>query len=512
MTKSEIVKKVISELTRENIEITPENYKKRYCQIAKEYNVYSEDCEELKKYSTKLSPYLQDELKKRNVKSINDFILFITSNLNRLSAGDTNKQNLIMITLVKRLLQTITFLHDKEASKLANISLDRIEYLADLNSFEIVKDKWFDFMTSYDDSYLEKLKANCNISSTNLEDIVNEILECMKKSDDVEFLKNISTLIVGALTPSIANGVDDELAALSYDLKTNPAMIQSTEILQKVKTLIKKRVKLDKDEVNSRVKSLNDILDNLSSKLIPMMEKSSVREEKIARIKEELKQDSRNINFEELKHKLENITASLEIESVSLSSKLQKESHLITNLQKRMHKLEVALGKAKKESKIDFLTKLLTRKELDSELSITESGFLRYNIGYSVVFFDLDNFKMINDTFGHEAGDVILKELGKILNQNRREVDIVGRYGGEEFLAVLPKTDLKGAMIFAQNIRETVQNHEFIYKGERIFVTISGGVASRDDTSSKEETVTNADSMLYNAKNLGRNRIAPDIA
>ena len=512
MKKSEIVKRVISELTKENIEITPENYKKRYCKIAKENGVYSEDCEELEKYTTKLSPYLQEELKKRNVKSINDFILFITSNLNRLSAGDTNKQNLVMITLVKRLLQTITFLHDKEATKLANISLDRIEYLADLNSFEIIKDKWFDFMTSYDDSYLEKLKVNCSITSTNLEDIVEDVLECLKKSDDVEFLKNIVELLIGALTPSIANGVDDELAALSYDLKANPTLLQSTEILEKVKTLIKKRVRLDKEEVKSRVKSLNEILDNLSSKLIPMMEQSSVREEKIAKIKEELKQDSRDINFEELKHKLEKITNSLELESVSLSSKLKKESHLIVNLQKRMHKLEVALGKAKKESKIDFLTKLLNRKELDNELSITESGFLRYNISYSVVFFDLDNFKMINDTFGHEAGDLILKELGKILNQNRREVDIIGRYGGEEFLAVLPKTDLKGAITFAQNIRQKVEEHQFLYKGERIFVTISGGVASRDDASSKEETISNADSMLYNAKNTGRNRIAPDIA
>ena len=512
MKRNDIVKESIEELTKEGIEITPSEYKKRYCQKAKEKGLLIEDCQELERYISKLSPQIQDDIKKRGIKDLNDFMIFIISTLNRVTAGNTNKQNLVLITLVKRLLQTITFLHDKEATRLANISLDRIEYLADLNSFEIIKDKWFDFMTSYDDSYLEKLKIHCNITSTDLEDIVDEVIKCIKRSSDEGFLRNVANLLLGALSPSIANGVDDELAALSYDLKKDPSLLNSVEFMQKIKSLIKKRVKLDKEEVDSRIKSLNDILNNLSSKLIPMMEKSSVREEKIQEIKKELQKESSKIDFDELKNKLEKIIDSLEVESVNLSSKLKKESHLIANLQKRMHKLEIALGKAKKESKIDFLTKVLSRKEIESELNIAESSFLRYGIGYSIVFFDLDNFKMINDTFGHEVGDMILRELGKILNQNKREVDIVGRYGGEEFLAILPKTDLKGAITFANHIRQKVEDYQFLYKGERIFVTISGGAAARDDASSKEETISNADSMLYNAKNLGRNRIAPDIA
>jgi len=511
MKKSDIVKIVISELTSEGFEITPQNYQKKYCEVAKRHNIMVVECEEIKTYSSKLSPHLQVELKKRNIKSTNDFIIYITSMINRLSAGDTSKQNLVLITIVKRLLQTITFLHDKEATRLANISLDRIEYLSDVNSFEIIKDKWFDFMTSYDDSYLDKLKVYCDVKSNNLQDLVDELVDCMKKSDDLEFLKNISSLLIASLTPSIASGADDELAALSYDLKANPTLLNSVEIHQKIKSLMRKRVQIDKEEVKNRVKSLNEILDNLSSKLIPMMEKSSVREEKIAQIKDELNSDDKEINFVELKKKLEKIVESLEVESVSISNKFRKESHLVSNLQKRMHRLEVALDKAKKESKIDFLTKLVSRRGLDSEISITESAFLRYGISYSVVFFDLDNFKMINDTFGHDAGDVILKELGKILRSSKREVDVVGRYGGEEFLAILPKTDLKGAYAFANNIRQKVEDHKFMYKDERIFVTVSAGIACRDDFSSKEQTIESSDAMLYNAKNAGRNRVAPDI-
>jgi len=367
-------------------------------------------------------------------------------------------------------------------------------------------------MTSYDDSYLQKLAPYCKTDSNNLEDIVNSVIKCINSSSDTALLESLSSLIVASLNPSIANSVDDELAALSYDLKTSPLLLTDIEIQEKIKRLIKRRVKLDKEEVSSKINSLNDILNELSKKLISVMDKSSVSKDKINQIKDELSSDTKELNFEELKKRLSHIADSLEIEATTLNTKLSKESDLVTNLQKRMHKLEIALQKAKRESKIDFLTKLLSKRTLDNELALAESGYNRYKIEYSLVFFDLDNFKMINDTFGHEAGDIILKELGKILNQKRREVDLVGRFGGEEFLAILPKTNLSGAITFAENIREAVENHEFLYKGERIFVTISAGIASRTDFDSKDETLRNADSMLYNSKNAGRNRVSPSIA
>jgi len=511
MTINDIIKTTITRLREENINLTPKNYSSMFCKVAKEHNVHVEDCEELKKYIEKLSPYIQEQIKKQQPKDINEFIIYLISSVNRATAGDINKQNITLITLVKRLLQTITFLHDKEATKLANISLDRIEYLADLNSFEMIKDKWFDFMTSYDDSYLNKLEPYCKIESNNLEDIVDAVVKCINKNSDITLLENLSKLIIASLNPSIANAVDDELAALSYDLKSSPILLTDIEIQEKIKSLIKRRVKLDKDEINSKVSSLNEILNELSNKLITVMDKSNVSKEKLSHIKEELKKDSKDIDLEDIKKKLTSIAESLEVEASTLNSKIQKENDHVANLHKRLHRLEIALEKAKKESKIDFLTKLFSRRTLDHELAVVESAYNRYKIEYSIVFFDLDNFKMINDTFGHDAGDSILKELGKIFNKNRREVDIVGRYGGEEFLAILPKTTLKGAITFAEKIRDAVENHNFLYKGERIFVTISGGIACRDDFNSKEETLKAADSMLYNSKNAGRNRISPSI-
>ena len=116
---------------------------------------------------------------------------------------------------------------------------------------------------------------------------------------------------------------------------------------------------------------------------------------------------------------------------------------------------------------------------------------------------------MVNDTYGHEAGDVILATLGKILRKYLREVDFVGRYGGEEFLAILPNTELENGVLFANKIRKIIENYKFVYKNERIDVKISCGVAQRSRCSSEKETVTTADKMLYQAKENGRNQVMP---
>jgi diguanylate cyclase (GGDEF)-like protein len=332
----------------------------------------------------------------------------------------------------------------------------------------------------------------------------------MNKSSNISLLESIVNLFVASLNPSIASSVDDELASFSYDLKSSPQTITNLQTQEKLKTLIKKRIKLDRAELQDKTDSLNNILDELSNKILTLMEQSSVSKDKISDIKEELKSEPSS-SFKDIKDRLISIASSLEVEASSLSMKMKKDSDLVKNLQKRVHKLEVALNRAKKESKIDFLTNTLSRRALDNELKITKESYERYHIEYTIVFFDLDNFKMINDTYGHTAGDMILKSIGDILNKNKREVDIIGRFGGEEFLAILPKTNLAGAITFATKVKEAVEEHSFLYKDERIFITISAGIASRVDYKNHEDTMKNADMMLYNSKNLGRNRVSPSI-
>ena len=189
---------------------------------------------------------------------------------------------------------------------------------------------------------------------------------------------------------------------------------------------------------------------------------------------------------------------------------IKKEDEEIESLKAKIRSLERKVKKLEKEVKTDFLTNIANKKAIEEELKKQESAYKRYGTNYSLVFFDIDHFKNINDTYGHDAGDVILKSLGLLFRRYARDVDTIGRFGGEEFIAILPNTNKEGAYRFAEKLREIIQKTKFMYKNTRINVTISAGVASRDEVSSKEELLKKADERLYLAKKNGRNRVCAD--
>ena len=126
---------------------------------------------------------------------------------------------------------------------------------------------------------------------------------------------------------------------------------------------------------------------------------------------------------------------------------------------------------------------------------------------------DLDHFKKINDTYGHLAGDYVIKELGSQILSCLRKGDVVGRYGGEEIIFLLRETPLRGAHTFAEKMRKLIENHPFIYEGKKIPVTISLGLASftMDNYKSTSEFIKVADDFLYKAKQSGRNKVCSSL-
>jgi len=124
-----------------------------------------------------------------------------------------------------------------------------------------------------------------------------------------------------------------------------------------------------------------------------------------------------------------------------------------------------------------------------------------------VLLLDIDHFKKINDTYGHQQGDLVLAQVAATLNRSVREIDIVGRYGGEEFLIIFPNTNVKEAHNAAERIRKEVEKMVF---PEGIAVTISGGVAECQ-AENVLELVEKADKQLYRAKNAGRNKIMSQL-
>jgi diguanylate cyclase (GGDEF)-like protein len=131
----------------------------------------------------------------------------------------------------------------------------------------------------------------------------------------------------------------------------------------------------------------------------------------------------------------------------------------------------------------------------------------RYGSLLSVVLFDIDDFKKVNDTYGHLAGDAVLQKLAELFKGSLRAIDIVGRYGGEEFLAMLPETDGINGYIVAERFRERIEKETFAYGEETIKITISGGVAQYTSGMDVNKLIKVADDNLYTAKREGKNRI-----
>ena len=157
---------------------------------------------------------------------------------------------------------------------------------------------------------------------------------------------------------------------------------------------------------------------------------------------------------------------------------------------------------------VDGLTQVFNRRYFVETLEREIGRALRYRRDLSLIMFDIDRFKGVNDSFGHLAGDHVLKHLASVIKTRIRREDVLARYGGEEFAIVLPEIDGANAVPFAEKIRQIVEKTEFKFKNTRIPVTISMGVASIDaEPTDAAALIKRADERLYEAKASGRNRV-----
>ena len=158
----------------------------------------------------------------------------------------------------------------------------------------------------------------------------------------------------------------------------------------------------------------------------------------------------------------------------------------------------------KRLSETDLLTQLNNRVKLHEVLCLELARLSRCESVCSVIFLDIDHFKQVNDTYGHLVGDSVLKEMARILATNTRLIDTVGRWGGEEFLIILPLTDVKGAEFLAEKLRRTISEYNFTSVGH---LSASFGVADTTKCISMNELINSADAALYHAKETGRNQV-----
>jgi len=157
---------------------------------------------------------------------------------------------------------------------------------------------------------------------------------------------------------------------------------------------------------------------------------------------------------------------------------------------------------------VDGLTQIHNKRALFEALEKELMRARRYERDLALLMFDIDFFKRINDQYGHLAGDHVLRELARIVQERIRREEVFARYGGEEFVILLPETPLPGAAALAESLRARVANHAFVFQGERIPVTVSIGTALLGENDKvASDLIQRADEKLYEAKRGGRNRV-----
>lgn len=175
-------------------------------------------------------------------------------------------------------------------------------------------------------------------------------------------------------------------------------------------------------------------------------------------------------------------------------------------MEKESTALRKELIEAQARASHDALTGLPNRAAYDDRLLVEHARMRRHGTPLSLVVIDLDKFKSVNDTWGHQAGDRVLKHVARELSGRTRKQDFFGRFGGEEFVLLLPDTELAGALRLAENLRKHIDVCRFVYKDDPVDVTISCGVAEFTNGEDASAVFERADSGLYKAKSNGRNR------
>ena len=352
----------------------------------------------------------------------------------------------------------------------------------------------------------EKKEANQN----NI-DLPEKFIPLLLRRVHPQNVQELAALIKQSVLPSICPKTDDEIDQLFSRVEKDPNLLFDKKVQNRIEDFINKRFERDKKVVIERTSDISKLVLLMEEYLNEAISSNGSGSKNVLDIKEKIASINIDGNALEslvtLQNELIHAATSIEKEMNNVTSKLENGKTKVQELEEKVKTLEAELSRTKTESMKDHLTGLLTRRAFSEEVKRIESAYERIKTQYAIIFFDLDHFKKLNDTYGHECGDVVLSTFGKILNKSVREHDIVGRYGGEEFVAIVHFNLNRELLQFLKRIKTIVTENSFLYKEKKIKVTFSAGVAIRSSFDTYENTLQKADMLLYQAKENGRNKI-----
>lgn len=194
-----------------------------------------------------------------------------------------------------------------------------------------------------------------------------------------------------------------------------------------------------------------------------------------------------------------------------IAGRLQGLGERVTSMEREALDYREKLEQQRNKALLDPLTGLPNRAAWSERLVIEHVRSQQVNTGLLLAILDLDHFKSINDTYGHQAGDKVLKIIANVLRKGLRGDDFIARFGGEEFALLMPGSDLAGGTRLLERLRAAVEQCPFHFKGERVTITMSAGVAVFKPGENASQVLKRADQALYRAKEAGRNQIAPAL-
>jgi len=189
-------------------------------------------------------------------------------------------------------------------------------------------------------------------------------------------------------------------------------------------------------------------------------------------------------------------------EAVSIIQELRDQ---VKAMEQETEDLKQQIEKERQQTLRDVLTEIPNRLAYEERLSLELANYRRNQTPFTLVVWDIDFFKKVNDVYGHAAGDQVLRLVSSILNKNMRETDFIARYGGEEFVSILPDTDIKAAKLVTDKLRELIATSNFHFREESVKITVSAGFAEIKNNEDGENLFIRADKALYKAKESGRN-------
>ena len=266
-----------------------------------------------------------------------------------------------------------------------------------------------------------------------------------------------------------------------------------------------------KHSLNEAKSSFKNMISTFVDRLGHMSDSSGSYQEKIENYAGKLSETEDILQINEILENLMQDTHTMQTEIVRSREVLLQQRDNVESSQAKIRKLQEELSELSEAVRVDQLTGVLNRRGLDEAMVREIARAQRGGSPLSVALLDIDNFKRLNDTYGHNVGDTALQHLAKVIQTTVRPTDIVSRLGGEEFVILLPDTDLDQAVTTVKRLQRALTKQFFLANDERLLITFSAGVALLKNDETEATVIHRADQSMYLAKRTGKNRVMTEI-